>query len=244
MPVTPVQHTVPTPDGPMPALLWHPDPAVPRPGLVVLQEIFGLSDYVVERCAALADLGYAVLAPEIYWRLGGDVVRDDDPGFLDRAMGLVQQLDWDAAVRDGVAAVEHLDNTPGVTEVGLVGFCFGGGLAFNVAAELEGTSSEPSGLVSYYGSALPQLIDLAPDVTCPSLHHFGSQDAYIPMDQVERIRAAVTDGGARDDVELHLYDGAGHAFDNPHPMFHHAPASEEAWDRTERWLLRHLPVPG
>lgn len=242
MALTPREITVTTADGPMPALLWHPDPQVPRPGLVVMQEIFGLSDYVLERCAALADLGYAVLAPQFYWRQGGEVVRDDDPGFLERAMGLVQQTDWDAAVADGIAAAEHLDETEGITEVGLVGFCWGGGLAFNVAAELEGGST-PSGLVSYYGSALPQLIDLAPEVTCPSLHHFGTADAYIPLDQVERIRAAVTDGGARDDVELHLYEGAGHAFDNPHPLFHHAQASEEAWERTEDWLLRHLPVP-
>ncbi|NCD21080.1 MAG: dienelactone hydrolase family protein, partial [Actinobacteria bacterium] len=71
-----------------------------------------------------------------------------------------------------------------------------------------------------------------------SLHHFGTADAWIPMDVVTQIRDAVTAG--RDDVEFELYDGANHAFDNPHPLFHHAEASAVAWERTLAFLARHL----
>lgn len=231
---------VPTPDGAMPAHLWWPGGAPgsgPVPGLVVLQEIFGVSDYIRSRCEDLAALGYAVLAPEIYWRLGAPEIDEAAPDFLERAVGLAGQVDWEAAVADGSRAMEHLRGQPGVGPVGLVGFCFGGGLAFDVASR-----TDPAVLISYYGSALPGLTGRAPQVACPSLHHFGTADSYIPLDEVERIREAVTAGGSRDHVEFHLHEGAGHAFDNPHPAFHHAVASGEAWDRTVAFLRRRHPA--
>ena len=119
----------------------------------------------------------------------------------------------------------------------MLGFCFGGGLAFAVAARAE---AKPDVLVSYYGSALPDLLALAPQVTVPSLHHFGEADAYIPLDTVREIERAVT--ATNDAVTFETYAGAGHAFDNPSPMFHHAEASQAAWATTTAWLAEHLPV--
>src|SRR5690606_35801661 len=168
-------------------------------GLVVFQEIFGVSTYIRSRCEDLAELGYAVLAPEIYWRLGSPEIDETAPDFLEQAVALAGRVDWATAVSDGGHALEHLRSRPDVGAVGLVGFCFGGGLAFDVAA-----GTDPAVLVSYYGSALPGLTHLAPEVTCPSLHHFGTADSYIPVDEVERIRDAVTAGGSREDVEFHL----------------------------------------
>lgn len=205
----------------------------------MLQEIFGVTDYIRARCADLADLGYAVLAPEIYWRLDDTTVDESDPDFLQLAMAVVGRLDWDLAVRDGLAATADLASQPTVGEVGLVGFCFGGGLAFGVAAQ-----GDPAVLVSYYGSALPQLIGLADHVACPQLHHFGTADAFLPMDQVEQVRSAVTADGSRPDVEFELHEGAGHAFDNPHPVFHHTAASAAAWQQTADFLGRRLPTGG
>lgn len=231
--------SVPTADGAMPAHLWspHTPDRAAGPGLVVLQEIFGISDYVRARCADLAALGYVVLAPEIYWRLDEAEIDEQDPDVLATALGVVSRLDWPAAVGDAVAAIEHLGSREDVEGVGVLGFCFGGGLGFNAAAQ-----GDPAVLVSYYGSALPGLTGLAPQVRCPSLHHFGTDDSYIPMEQVEAIRAAVTSDGSRADVEFHLHEGAGHAFDNPHPAFHHAEASAAAWGQTTRFLQRYLPT--
>jgi carboxymethylenebutenolidase len=96
----------------------------------------------------------------------------------------------------------------------------------------------PDALVSYYGSALPQLLDLASQVDVPSLHHFGLSDSYIPPEQVRAIEAAVTAHGAT----FLTYEGAGHAFDNPRPEFHHAQASQQAWEATRAWLAEHLPT--
>lgn len=229
----PTPTSVTTSDGEMPAHLWLP-PSGRGPGLVLLQEIFGVSQYIRARAADLAALGYVVLAPETYWRLERTTVDESREDFLDQAMELVGQVDWEAAVADAVAAVAALRRRPEVTGgVGVMGFCFGGGLAFNVAAV-----TEVDVLVSYYGSALPNLLGLAGRVTAPSLHHFGTADAYIPMETVEAIRAAV----AGDEVEFHLHDGAGHAFDNPHPMFHHADASATAWEQTVDFLRRTFPT--
>jgi carboxymethylenebutenolidase len=245
----PVEHEIAAADGPLPGLLWLPQGASadrPVPGLVVLQEIFGLSDYVQQRCADLAGLGYAVLAPQLYARLPEPVVAvpEDAEDLLEQGMALVQQVDWELAVRDGLAARDALASLPEVDDarVGLVGFCFGGGLAFNVAAAASAAEVPPAALVSFYGSALPGLLGLAEDVTCPSLHVFGTADAYIPLETVEKVRDAVTAGGTRPQVRFELHDDAGHAFDNPHPMFHHAEASAAAWAQAEAFLAEVLPT--
>ncbi|MFC4555769.1 dienelactone hydrolase family protein [Georgenia faecalis] len=224
--------TVHRPDGEMPAHVWLP-PGGTGPGLLLLQEIFGVSAYIRDRAQDLADLGYVVLAPELYWRTG-TMVDESRPDFLEQGMALQAQLDWDETVADAVAALDTLRARPEVDGgVGVVGFCFGGGVAFNVAAV-----ADVDALVSYYGSSLPQLLPLADRVSAPSLHHFGTADAYIPMEKVEEIRAAV-DGP---EVEFHLYDGAGHAFDNPNPMFVHEAARADAWRITTEFLARRLPV--
>lgn len=251
----PVEHQIHTADGPLPGLLWLPEGTEdgrPVPGLVVFQEIFGLNEFVRSRCEDLAARGYAVLAPAVYARLvpqgeqapvvetPADAAGED---FMPRAMELVGQVDWAQAVRDGLAARDELARMAGVDQdgVGLLGFCFGGGLAFNVAASAAQAGVPVTALVSYYGSALPGLLELAGSVDCPSLHHFGTSDSYIPMDQVEKIREAVTAGGSRDQVRFELHEGADHAFDNPHPMFHHAEAGARAWEQTVAFLAEVIP---
>ena len=110
-----------------------------------------------------------------------------------------------------------------------------GGLAFNVAA-LE----KPVALVSYYGSALPILLGLSEQVTAPSLHHFGTADAFIAPEQVQQIKEAVA---TRPNVLFETYAGANHAFDNnTMPSLFHAEASGAAWENTATFLSRELPV--
>ncbi|SDS22663.1 carboxymethylenebutenolidase [Friedmanniella luteola] len=232
-PLAPLQDAeVPTADGPMPALVVRP-PSGSGPGLVLVQEIFGVTGYIRQRAADLAALGYLVVVPEVYWRLPDHTLPEAADDLLPRAMALVQQLDWPAAVQDVATAVRFTRDLDGVDgRVGLVGFCFGGGLAFNVAAV------EPvEALVSYYGSALGDLLALAEQVRTPSLHHFGTDDAYVPPSTQDAIRRAVTPTGAR----FVSHPGAGHAFDNPAPAFHHAEASREAWAVTAAFLAEHLP---
>lgn len=232
----PTNVVVPTPDGSMPAQMWLP-PAGAGPGLVMVQEIFGVSTYIRRRSAELAALGYVVLAPELYWRLPDASVDEGSDDVVSAGMALASQLPWDTAVADVVQAVRELRTRPEVDGgVGLFGFCYGGGLAFNAAA------LEPADvLVSYYGSALPGLLHLSEQVTIPSLHHFGLADAFVPPEEVQRIQTTLS---AMSNVSFETYPGANHAFDNSHlPELHHPEASDAAWRTTTQFLAEQLPVP-
>lgn len=222
---------IPVDGGILPVHVWLP-PSGSGPGIVLVQEIFGISPYIRDRAADLAAEGYVVHVPDLYWRLGEPPLDETAPDVLAQAMARVQRLPWEHAVADTAAALHHLRDAPEASgRVALLGFCYGGGVAFAVAA------AEPvDALVSYYGSALPMLLDLAPSVTAPSLHHFGEADSYIPAETVARIREAV----AGDAVEFYTYPGADHAFDNTRPEFHHAEASALAWQRTLAFLDRNL----
>ena len=238
--------SVQTPDGAMPAHLWLPEGGT-GPGVLLLQEIFGVSAYVERRAQDLADEGYVVLAPEIFWRQGVSRV-EEGPDALDEALGLLQRTDWPLAVADAVAALEALRGHEAVIgRVGIVGFCFGGGLAFNVAAQ-----SPADALVSYYGSALPELLGVLPfdpsdvtltvidpaRVTTPSLHHWGLADSFIDRPVVEQVCARLE---AQPDVTVETYEGGGHAFDNDDFMFYDAALAALAWQRTLAFLSDRLP---
>lgn len=230
--------TIATDAGEMPARFWLP-PTGHGPGIVVLQEIFGVSDYIQRRAAQLAEAGYVVVAPEIFWRLGvTEPVEGEDA--LPKGMDLVQRLDWDAAVRDAAATVEWLRERDEVTGgVGAVGFCFGGGLGYNVAAHLESGDSAPlDALVSYYGSSLPSLHESL-TVTAPSLHHFGLADSFIDTDTVRRIEASLS---RQPDTVVETYAGADHAFDNDDMPWHDPASSTLAWATTMEFLRERLPV--
>ncbi len=217
--------------GSLPVQVWLPEGGQ-GPGILLVQEIFGISPYIRDRAADLAALGYLVYVPDLYWRLDEPPLDESAPDLLAQAMGRMQALPWNDAVADTAAALQALRDSDARTGgLGLLGFCYGGGVAFAVAAQ-----QSVDALVSYYGSALPGLLDLAPDVTAPSLHHFGEADSYIDLDTVTTIREAVD----RDGVEFHTYPGADHAFDNTRPEFHHPEASALAWERTVAFLDRHL----
>jgi carboxymethylenebutenolidase len=222
------------PDGDLTALRFAPR-SPNGAGVVVVQEIFGVSPYIQSRCQDLADEGYVVLAPILFDRLPEPPVLDpSSPDYLQQGMAASGGLDWDTAVRDGVAAVSTLRAEPGVSKVGLLGFCFGGGLAFNVAAVTDADA-----LVSYYGSALPRLLDLAPQVSAAQLHHWGTEDSFIESPAQATIHAALE--SSTGPVRWESHDGAGHAFDNTDvPYFHHQLASAAAWPVTVKFLAAHL----
>lgn len=226
--------------GQMPAQVWYP-PAGRGPGVLLLHEIFGVTDYVKGRARDLADLGYVVMVPRIYWRIGQGPFEEATIQGLQQASAAMQTLDWDAAVADACDAFTLLASMPQVEgRPGILGFCFGGGLAYATASALQGRGEDPSVLVSYYGSALPMLVDSVPVVRAPSLHHFGDADTFIDAATQAHIREVVTATGSGD---WHTWQGAGHAFDNPSPLFHHEHASARAWQVTCDWLAVHLPVP-
>jgi carboxymethylenebutenolidase len=208
------------------------------PGLLVVQEIFGLSPYIEAVCERVAQMGYVALAPDLFWRLEPGVAIDEqDPDALQRGLGYRQRLDFEKAVEDAVAALGHLRNLPEVAggRAGVMGFCLGGGISYRVAA-----AADPDCAVSYYGSDIPPSVGLAGEISCPILFHFGLADQFLTLDGQEVIRSAFS---GRPEAEFHEHPGANHAFDNFNsPMFHHAEASARAWEQTQAFLRAKLPV--
>lgn len=206
------------------------------PGLLLLQEIFGVNDYITGRAATLAGMGYTVLAPDLYWRLEPELALPHDAEGLQRAFGYHQRLDEPRAIQDAAAAFRHLRRLAECDgRAGVIGFCLGGRIGYHVTA-LE----DPDAAVLYYGSGIADRLELAPSLRCPTLMHFGADDPYIPPEAVERIRAAFQ---GREEVEIAVQPDAEHAFDNYlAPMFHRPAAALAAWQLTEEFLARRLPV--
>ena len=203
-------------------------------GVLLLQEIFGVNHYIDSLSKRLAGLGYVVLAPDLYWRIEPNVTLDDhsEEG-LQQALGYAQRFDFEDGLRDCGSALEHLRTLPEVGDrVGVVGFCFGGTLAYHVAVRYS-----PDVVVSYYGSGVPEALDQAESIDCPSLYHFGGDDSYIPRERVEAAREVL---GRRPNAEFCVYERAAHAFDNPSPLFHVPEAAAPAWERTADFLQRNL----
>ena len=167
-------------DGEMGMEVWVPD-AGSGPALLVIQEIFGVGPYIRAVAERLATAGYVVGAPDVFWRFAPGWEAGHDEAGLTSSMQQAGNLDPGKAVGDCVAAVEHLGGlAETVGRPGVLGFCLGGTLAFGVAIE-----DGPSVCVSYYGSGVPGMLDRLDDVACPTIFHFGNDDAYIPGVGVE-----------------------------------------------------------
>lgn len=221
--------------GAMPLHVWVP-PSGSGPGILLVQEIFGVGPYIRAVAQRLCDAGYVVGAPEVFWRFAPGWEASHDAAGLDASLAKVRELDPATAGLDcakALVALGELDEVSGTP--GVLGFCLGGTLAFAVAA-----GGDPAVCVSYYGSGVPQMLDQLPNVTCPTLFHFGNADAYIPGSDVEAVHAAIA---GRPDVVLNVED-AGHAFDNHEAaMFWNESAAQAAWAKTMAFLAQHLPVP-
>ncbi|SEF37269.1 carboxymethylenebutenolidase [Amycolatopsis pretoriensis] len=215
--------------------VWLP-PSGRGPGLVLVQEIFGLDDYLRSVAAGLAAAGYVVAVPELFWRTAPGWSSTHDEAGVAASMEVSSEFDAALGLSDVLETVAHLRSSPSVTGgVGVLGFCLGGSLAFAAAA-----AGDPDVAVSFYGSTVAGRIADLTRVTCPIQFHFGGQDPYIPRTDVAVVEAAVA---GHPGAEIHVQEEAGHAFhNNVAPMFHHPEAAARAWDLTTEFLRRTLPA--
>lgn len=205
------------------------------PGLLLIQEIFGVGAYIRAVAARLAEAGYVVGAPDVFWRFSPGWAASHDEAGLNASLAEAGRLDPAAAVADCAAALATLSGLDEVAGTpGVIGFCLGGTLAWGVA-----TAAEPAVCVSYYGSGVPAMLDGIDAVHCPTLFHFGNADPYIPSDGVEAVNAAIA---GRPGFVLNV-ENAGHAFDNHESeLFWDEAAAQPAWAKTMAFLGEHLPV--
>jgi carboxymethylenebutenolidase len=211
------------------------------PGVLVFQEIFGINDNIRGLCERLADAGFVALAPDMFWRIEPRFERKDESGFAD-AIAMVQKFDQATAVPDITSTFAHLLRMPECNgKVGGVGFCLGGTLTYLMAATARADGRGPDAAVSYYGSGIHDMLDLAGDIECPIMFHYGDRDQFIPREQVDAVEAAL---GDRPNVTFHHYD-AGHAFSHwDAPSMYDAAASDQAWERTTAFFAAHLASNG
>jgi carboxymethylenebutenolidase len=224
------------PDGELEAHVAIPA-AGSGPGILLLHEIFGINDYVRDCAQRLAELGYVVLAPDLFWRTQPGLELNHDEAGLQAGMDAMSKLDALAAIADALAALKVLRAMPAVTDrrAGVLGFCLGGTLAYEVAVD-----GDPDVAVVYYGSGIPRSLDGAARIDCPTIMHWGGADPYIPREQVDAVAAMAAGHEA---IECHVHEGAGHAFDNHRaPMFHVPAARAAAWELTAAFLARELPA--
>jgi len=195
-----------------------------RGAIVVVQEIFGVNPYirsVADRCAAE---GWLAIAPALFDRVARRLEFGYAPAELQTARGTMMQVDTAKALLDIAAATAVVRHAG---KVGVVGFCWGGRLAW-----LAGCEQPVAAAVAYYGTRIGQhLPGQVP--RCPMQLHFGERDEHIPAAEIAQIRAACPQ------AEVHLYP-AGHGFACDARASFDAPSAALAWQRTQDFLGRHL----
>lgn len=205
---------------------WAARPPENRPAgaVVVLQEIFGVNGYIRSVCERMADQGWLAIAPALFDRARPGLELGYGPDGVASGRAAKEGVSEADALRDVQAAIDHVRPAG---QVAVLGFCWGGTLAWLAAARLQGVACA----VAYYGTNIHGHIQERPRV--PVLMHFGDQDAHIPPQHVQDIAAAWPQ------MPLYRYD-AGHGFHcDARPAFD--PASARlAGDRTQSFLERHL----
>lgn len=206
---------------------------IPAPGVLVLQEWWGLVPQIKATCDRLAAAGFVALAPDLYH---GDFAEHTE---MDKAGELMNAMPSDRAARDMGAAVDALLANPDVSgdSVGVVGFCMGGMLAMLVGAQ---QGDKIGAVVAYYGAPIGEDAPDLDGLTAPLLAHIAENDGFFPADACLGVGEQLEAAGK--DVTFVVYPGLGHAFANEEdPLGNYdEPAAQQAWARTIDFLETSL----
>lgn len=215
------------------AYLTQPSAATNAPGLLLIQEIFGVNAHIRAVADDFARQGFVVLAPDVFWRAQRNVELGYDQDSIKQAMALRAQIAPEQMVADlcdTVAALESLPSCNG--RVAAVGYCMGGQLVYRLAA----TGAIDAG-ISYYGARLLDILDLAPQIRVPILFHYGELDKGIPMTEVEAVRAAFA---GQSNATIHVYANADHGFNCDQRGSYNAEVAKIARERSLQFLRASL----
>jgi carboxymethylenebutenolidase len=207
-------------------LAYPADHPTGLPGLIVIHEWWGLNDNVETMARMLARSGYSALAVDLY---GGKVA--EAPDAARALMEGVKQAGADSNLEQAYAYLESERKAP---RIGVIGWCFGGGWSLQTALLLP---DKIDATVIYYGRLVSDRDRLAA-LKMPILAFFGAEDQSIPVADVHAFESTLKDLGK--DVEVHVYDGAGHAFANPSGTRYQPEAAKDAWERTQAFFAKHL----
>ncbi len=188
-----------------------------RGGVVLIQEIFGVTEHIKEQADKYAAEGYEVLAPALYDREAPGLAAQYTPEDIQKCIQIArQQHPFTQSIEDTQVCIDALKaNGP----VFIVGYCYGGSVVWAAACRCAGLAAGSS----YYGSLVPQFAEEQPK--CPVICHFGEHDHGIPMDGIAKVRAA------HPEVPVYIYD-AGHGFNSDRRADYNDAAAKLAYQRT------------
>lgn len=202
----PTNTQIPTLDqtGDVPAYVVRPEGA-PRGAIIVVQEVFGVNPGIAKKTEDWATLGYLAVAPDVFWRQQPGVELDADvPEQFQQAIALMMGHDFDRGLDDLKAVLVWIRaEVPGI-KTGLVGFCMGGKIAYQMAARTDIEAA-----VGYYGVGIDAMVGEAANITGQLMLHIPTADGFVPADQQAAMHAGL-DGNPH--VTLHDYAGLDHGF--------------------------------
>lgn len=196
----------------------------PRGAIVVIQEIFGVNQHMRNVTDSFAKQGYVAVSPALFDRVEKGIELGYDQKSIEAGRETRGKVPLDGTLADLQATIDYAKQ---FGKVGVVGYCWGGGLAFLAATRLPGTAAA----VGYYGGMVAAHAEEKPKV--PVLLHFGDQDQSIPMSDVEKVKKA------RPDVPVHVYH-AGHGFSCDERASYNAEASKIALERTLKFFAEKI----
>lgn len=234
---------IPVEGGSIPAYRAMPEGATEAPVILVVQEIFGVHAYIQDVCRRLAHEGYLALAPELYVRQG-EVSRYTE---ISRLLSeVVSKVPDEQVLADLDAAVTWAGRNGGnVNRLGITGFCWGGRVVWLYAAHnprLKAGVAWYGGLDGETDELRPrQPLDLVADINAPVLGLYGGNDGGIPVETVEKMKAALARGSdAAKASEFVVYPDAPHAFHADYRPSYRADAATDGWQRALAWFERLL----
>ena len=225
--------TIQGPDGSFGAYLASPATGH-GPGVIVIQEIFGVNAVVRQICDAHAARGRFALAPDLFWRLEpGIQLTDKTQEDWGKALGLMQRYDVDKGIGDIQTAITYLRTVSGVSgKVGTVGYCLGGQLAF-----LAGTRTDSDANVGYYGVNLQNRLGEAGKIKKPLMLHIADKDAYSPPEARKQVIDTLKGNPL---VTIHVYPEMDHAFAREGGEHYDKACADLANTRTDTFFRQHL----
>jgi carboxymethylenebutenolidase len=197
-----------------------------RGAIVLVQEIFGVNSHIRSVADDYASQGYHVIAPALFDRVQRNLELGYNPTDTGQGMKAARQIGMDAALQDVAASISHARAEWRELKVGVLGFCYGGSLAWLAATRLD-----PAATVCYYGGQIASNATEMP--RCPVMMHFGAKDPHSGPAEIEKIKAV------QPDVPLVLYD-AGHGFNCDQRKDFEPESAKVARQRTLEFFNRHL----
>ena len=234
---------LPAAGGEMPAYRAQPASGGNWPVILVVQEVFGVHDYIKDVCRRLAKLGYLAIAPELFARQGDPRQYTNVQELLGK---LVSKIPDAQVLADLDACVAWAGANGGNTErLGITGFCWGGRITWLYSAHNPRLRAG----VAWYGRIVgpsseltpKQAIDIAGSLHGPVLGLYGGADPGIPLDTVRQMRQAlaVAANPASKGSSIHVYDGAPHAFHADYRPSYRKEDAEDGWRRLQAWFTQH-----